>query len=289
VSGAQLDGTPANNFVDLTTVVEACPPATPVITAPLSAPPGAAGLQASVTGQAGHTYAWTLSGGAITGGPGTPQVTFTAGSAGTTMQLSVVDSVLSCESAAGRRNVQVHFLDVPPAHIFHTQVNTLARNQVTAGCGGGNFCPASSVTRDQMAVFLLVSREGAAYAPPPCVAPVFPDVPCSNPFAAWVNELSARGITGGCGGGNYCPAQPVTRQEMSVFLLKTLEGASYTPPACASPQFADVPCSSPFAPWINELAARGISTGCGAGSFCPAMANARGEMAVFLVTTFGLE
>jgi serine protease AprX len=288
VDGDRLDLVSANDHIDLQTVVEACPPATPAITAPLSAPPGATGLTASVPNQSGHTYDWTLTGGTITGGQGTAQITFTAGGAGATMSLSVVDTVLGCASAAGHRNVQVHFLDVPPSHVFHDQVNTLARNQVTAGCGGGNYCPAAAVTRAQMAVFLLVSKEGPSYTPPSCVTPVFADVPCSHPFAAWVNELAARGISGGCGNGNYCPAAPVTRAQMAVFLLSTKEPPGYMPPACTAPQFDDVPCSHPFAAWVNELASRGITGGCGGTSYCPAAASTRGQMAVFLVSTFGL-
>jgi uncharacterized repeat protein (TIGR01451 family) len=288
VSAAEPDNVTTNNVVDFQTVVEACPPATPAITAPLTAAPGATGLQASVTGRAGHTYAWTLSGGVITAGQGTAQITFTAGPAGTTMTLSVVDSVLGCDSSPGRRNVQVWFLDVPPQHVFHDHVNTLARNQVTGGCGGGNYCPDVSISREQMAVFLLVAKEGAGYAPPACTAPMFNDVPCSSPFARWINELARRGVTGGCGGGNYCPATAVTREQMSVFLLLTKEGTGYNPPACTTPTFADVPCSSPFARWIEELARRGITGGCGGGNYCPLSPNTRGQMAVFIVGTFGL-
>jgi hypothetical protein len=95
-------------------------------------------------------------------------------------------------------------------------------------------------------------------------------------------------VTAGCGGGNYCPTADVTRAQMAVFLLRTLEGASYAPPACVTPVFSDVPCSSGFAPWINELAARGITAGCGGGNYCPSNPNTRGQMAVFLTTTFGL-
>jgi hypothetical protein len=72
-----------------------------------------------------------------------------------------------------------------------------------------------------MAVFLLKTLEPPGYVPPPCTAPVFGDVPCSSPFARWVNELVTRGITGGCGGGDYCPLAPVTRGQMSVFLVVT--------------------------------------------------------------------
>ena len=44
---------------------------------------------------------------------------------------------------------------------------------------------------------------------------------------------------------------------MAIFLLKARQGGRYTPPACVTPIFADVPCSNPLAPWINELVARG--------------------------------
>jgi uncharacterized repeat protein (TIGR01451 family) len=289
VSAAEFDIALANNTHDVQTMVEACPPPTPAIAAPLSTPPATPGLQASVVPAPGHTYTWTVDGGSITAGQGTGTITFTAGPAGTTMRLTVVDSVAGCDSPPGRRNVQVHFIDVPPGHVFHNHVNTLARNQVTGGCGGGNYCPNASVTREQMAVFLLVSKEGAGYAPPACTTPQFADVPCSSPFARWINELALRGITGGCGGGNFCPTAAVTREQMAVFLLATKEPPGYVPPACTTPVFGDVPCSSPFARWINELAARGITGGCGGGNYCPSAPNGRGEMAVFLVVTFGLQ
>ncbi len=57
-----------------------------------------------------------------------------------------------------------------------------------------------------MAVFLLKSKFGSAHIPPPCTGTVFPDVPCTGgPFDPWIEELAALGITGGCGGGLYCP------------------------------------------------------------------------------------
>ena len=140
-----------------------------------------------------------------------------------------------------------------------------------------------------MAVFLLKASYGICYTPPPCTVPVFPDVPCASIFAPWINELVAQGITGGCGGGNFCPTSPVNRQQMAVFLLKTFEGSGYTPPACTVATFADVPCSHQFAPWIYELVARNITAGCGGGNYCPGTSANRGQMATFIVKTFGLQ
>jgi hypothetical protein len=50
---------------------------------------------------------------------------------------------------------------------------------------------------------------------------MFNDVPASSPFCPWIEELVRRGITSGCGGGNYCPSASVTRAQMAVFLVRT--------------------------------------------------------------------
>jgi hypothetical protein len=76
---------------------------------------------------------------------------------------------------------------------------------------------------------------------------------------------------------------------MAVLLLKTFEGVGYAPPPCTTASFADVPCDSPFAPWIYHLVDRGVTAGCGGGNYCPTMSANRGQMATFLVRTFSLE
>jgi uncharacterized repeat protein (TIGR03803 family) len=143
------------------------------------------------------------------------------------------------------------------------------------------FCPNAFVRRDQMAVFLLKTEHGSAFAPPAC-ANAFPDVPCPGLFADWIEQLAAEGITSGCGGGDYCPLSPVTRGQMAVFLLKTEHGAAHVPPACVG-VFLDVPCGSQFSDWIEELAAEGVTAGCAGGNFCPAAPVTRAQMAVFLL------
>jgi hypothetical protein len=58
-------------------------------------------------------------------------------------------------------------------------------------------------------------------SPDPSTA-TFADVPVGHPFHRFVEALVAAGITGGCGGGNYCPDAPVTRGQMAVFLSAAL-------------------------------------------------------------------
>lgn len=50
----------------------------------------------------------------------------------------------------------------------------------------------------------------------------FTDVPTSSPQFQFIEALFKAGITAGCGGGNYCPDQAVTRGQMAVFLSKAL-------------------------------------------------------------------
>jgi hypothetical protein len=181
------------------------------------------------------------------------------------------------------------FFDVPASHMFHDAIHALAVSGVTAGCGNGNYCPNDSVTRAQMAVFLLKSKHGAAWTPSGASGAVFDDVPAGAFAAAWIEQLAAEGIAAGCGGGDFCPNAAVTRAQMAVFLLKTLLGSGFAPPPATGTVFNDVPASAFAAAWIEELEDRGITSGCGGGAYCPTAVNTRGQMAVFLVTTFSLQ
>jgi hypothetical protein len=179
------------------------------------------------------------------------------------------------------------FADVPASSPFCRWIEELARRGVVGGCGGGNYCPSSPATREQMAVFVLTSKESSGYAPPACGVPMFTDVPASSPFCRWIEELARRSVVTGCGGGAYCPTAPVSREQMAVFALRTKDPA-FVPPACGVPMFTDVPASSPYCRWIEELVRLGVVTGCGGGAYCPTAAVTREQMAVFLSATFGL-
>lgn len=178
------------------------------------------------------------------------------------------------------------FSDVPVGTGFYRFVETIFHKGITTGCGANTFCPATAVNRAQDAVFLLLAEHGSGYTPPPAVG-LFNDVPVSSPFAPFVEQLVAEGITAGCGNNNFCPADSVTRAQSAVFLLRAEHGPTYVPPPAVG-LFADVPVSSPFAPWVEQLVAEGVTVGCGGGNFCPADPVSRGQNAVFLTTTFKL-
>lgn len=180
------------------------------------------------------------------------------------------------------------FTDVKRDNPFYRFVETMLHRGVTTGCAPGRFCAQSPITREQMAVFLVTAAEGAGYRPAACSGTTgWVDVPPSHPFCPWIEDLTHRGVVSGCDIIRYCPANPVTREQMAVFVLRTAY-PDFQPPSCAAPLFSDVPASSPFCPWIEELARRGIVGGCGGGRYCPAASVTREHMAVFLAGGFGL-
>jgi hypothetical protein len=184
------------------------------------------------------------------------------------------------------------FADIAYGHWAEDFVLRLYGAGITGGCGISPmmYCPEDAVTRAQMGVFLLRGVHSSSFTPPPVGAGTgFGDVPLEYWSGAWIKQLAAEGITGGCGGGYYCPEVAVTRDQMAVFLLRAKYGAAYTPPDTGvTTGFNDVPTNYWAAPWIKQLVAEGLTSGCGNGNYCPMNPVTRAQMAVFLVKTFGL-
>jgi hypothetical protein len=113
--------------------------------------------------------------------------------------------------------------------------------------------------------------------------PVFGD--CSESYWAedFINTLFYSGITGGCGGGDYCPDNPVTRQEMAVFIISAMGETPST--AATDAYFDDV--TEPYASFINRMHELGIAAGCGPRAYCPNDPLTRAQMAVFLIMAMG--
>jgi hypothetical protein len=103
-------------------------------------------------------------------------------------------------------------------------------------------------------------------------------------YTAYINTLYELGITVGCGGGNFCPADVLTRKEAAVWIIKMIgesgSGAAY------NAYFSDIANDS-FAPYINRMYELGITDGCGVGLFCPDDPSLRKTMAVWLVKAIG--
>jgi len=192
----------------------------------------------------------------------------------------------------GSYEAMITFADVPPVYWAWDFIEQLYSSGITAGCNTNpiRYCPDTTVTRAQMAVFLERGIHGSSFVPPAVGGSTgFGDVTPAYWAAAWIKHLAVDGITAGCGSSNYCPDSPVTRSQMAVFLLRSKYSLSYVPPSLGgSTGFTDVPANHWAAAWIKQLAAEGITSGCGSGNYCPDVPVTRAQMAVFLVKTFNL-
>ena len=262
-----------------------------MITAPLSVPVGASGAAASVVNHPGSSWTWTLGGGGvITAGQGSRQIVFDAASPGTTMLCTVVESASGCLSPQASTNIQVDFLDVPPSNLFHTYVVAVARNGITAGCGGGNYCGTSPITRAQMAVFLLKAEHGSVLRTAGVRRARSPTSRARAPSPTGSSSSPTRASRAVAATATTAPTTRSRASQMAVFLLKTSEGSAYVPPPATGTVFTDVPAGSFAADWIEDLYARAITGGCGTNPlrYCPTNTNNRQQMAVFITKTFNL-
>jgi hypothetical protein len=196
------------------------------------------------------------------------------------------------------------FLDVPPAFLYHNAIEKILRAGITTGCGGGNYCPDLPITRDAMAVFILRGEHGGSFVPPDATGTVFQDVQTGTFLSKWMERFAQEGFTSGCGTDpgaplpNYCPTGVVTRDGMAVFLERGKHGSAFNPPAATGTVFCDVEASTFLSKWMEQLKADNITQGCGSGpcprlgatspTYCPTGTVTRGEMAPFIVRTFGL-
>ena len=103
---------------------------------------------------------------------------------------------------------------------FEGAIEAIAAEGITSGCDPLSvlFCPTESVSRAQMAAFLVRALDLPA-------APSAGFVDVSGSFTVAIDRLAAAGITRGCNppaNDRFCPAQAVTRAQMAAFLVRAL-------------------------------------------------------------------
>ena len=120
---------------------------------------------------------------------------------------------------SGLENTYAPFVD----DLFNTHeanIQKIYEAGITHGCSGGDrprYCPDDHVTRGQMAAFL-----DRALDLPDANQNYFNDTNGAF-YEDHANRLKAAGITHGCGNGNYCGDQAVTRAQMASFLARALD------------------------------------------------------------------
>ena len=159
---------------------------------------------------------------------------------------------------------------------FVDEIVWLADTGITTGCAPTLFCPTDPVTRGQMATFLARALGPAGdarpttspttTAPPTRTTSTASPRPASPPAAA--TPTSA-------------PPTRSPRAQLASFLARALDL-----PATTTDYFTDDD-GSVHEDAINRIADAGITTGCGAGRFCPDGIVIRQVLAAFLYRAFG--
>ncbi len=169
--------------------------------------------------------------------------------------------------------------------VFEPDIEKIADAGITKGCNppvNDMFCPDDTVTRGQMAAFLVRALDLTASGSTDFVDDN------GSVFEANIEALAAAGITRGCNppvNDKYCPTANVTREQMAAFLVRALGLTANT-----SPGFVDDD-NSVFEVDIEKLATAGITKGCNPpvnDRFCPTNPVTRGQMAAFLSRALGL-
>jgi thermitase len=153
---------------------------------------------------------------------------------------------------------------------FETEIEWLLAIGATTGCSAEKFCPGQTVTREQMAVFLVRTLDLPAAS-----GDYFTD-DAASPMQDAINRLATAGLTSGCGPSSFCPMSIVTRAQMATFLARALDA-----PPTTTDFFSDDDGNT-HEDSINRLAAAGIVGGCAEDSYCPMSGVTRGQMAAFL-------
>ena len=126
--------------------------------------------------------------------------------------------------------VERRFADIPDNHPHAPAIYALAGLEITRGCGDGvNFCPRDSLTRGQMASFLM--RVMGLEPLDSVNGRTFDDVPEGHVHGGAIYAIAAEGVTVGCGDGTvFCPGATLTRGHIATFLARAFIWEGPSPP-----------------------------------------------------------
>ncbi len=174
------------------------------------------------------------------------------------------------------------FEDVTDTDVHGRAIACLVQYAVTQGVSEGRYDPSGTVTRAQMATFLVRLLAVAGDRPAVPVDARFSDV--SGVHADNIEALADAGIAAGVSATAFQPGGSVTRAQMATFLDRLLTSVGL-PLEPAAPGFDDVVPGATHADAIGRLAAAGVVQGRTAASYDPSGLVTRAQMASFLMRT----
>ncbi|MGD0113681.1 MAG: FG-GAP-like repeat-containing protein [Armatimonadota bacterium] len=211
-----------------------------------------------------------------------------------TVSLTVANASGS-SSITKQHYILVTFLDVPEDFWALDQILSCVDAGIAKGYSDGTYKPGAPVTRDQMAVYISRALAGGDAAVPtgPATA-TFSDVPTDYWAFKYVEYAVEQNVVKGYSDGTYKPADQVTRDQMAVFIARSiytptaarLDLTGYTPPA--TPDFPDVLTNYWAYKYIEYAKQAGIVNGYPDGDYRPEDVVTRDQMAVYVARAFQL-
>jgi hypothetical protein len=118
----------------------------------------------------------------------------------------------------------------------------------------------------------------------PALATEFPDVPTDHWAWCYIQGVSDAGIVSGYDDGLYRPEQPVTRDQMAVYIARAIAGGdgNVPDPGCSTPPFTDVPCDQWARKYIQSCVSEQVVQGYEDGTYQPGAEVMRDQMAVYV-------
>ena len=157
----------------------------------------------------------------------------------------------------------------------------------TTGYGAGTFAAELSVTREQMAAFIIRAADGEPAIDYCSTGSPFPDCSADSWSCRYIKRLYDLGLTTGYGtSGLYMPSLNVTRAQMAAFIVRAVEGEPAANYCSSGSPFTDVLTADWSCIYIKRLYELGITTGYGDGRYGPYDLVTRAQMAVFLGRAF---
>ncbi|EES74922.1 hypothetical protein POTG_00153 [Paenibacillus sp. oral taxon 786 str. D14] len=170
-------------------------------------------------------------------------------------------------------------------HWAADEVGMLASKTVIQGTSDTEFSPNAPITRTQFTAMLVRALGLTGQQPNPSGG--FTDVNPGAWYASAVSTAVEHGLIEGFAGGEFRPNEQITRQQMSVLLVRALKLAgAEVPLGNPSSTLAGFEDRSQIGAWAKEAAAiaveSGLMKGRGDGDFAPEASSTRAEAATVL-------
>ena len=113
---------------------------------------------------------------------------------------------------------------------------------------------------------------------------IFSDVPISSWACDEIEACAQQGVVSGYPDGTYQPGNPVTRDQMAVYIARAVAGGDgeVPDPGCSAPPFSDVDCDQWARKYIQFCVDQGVVTGYEDGTYQPSAEVTRDQMAVYV-------